>query len=108
MRSKKKNDFLPSLNRAFYKVYPEVGLEVAAYLRERFGKGYTACSLLEDERDRPNWWSRNDGVETMAMPQRGDTIEAIKRRAAEKKAAEEKKKAEARARAVSRGCDRMW
>ena len=32
----------------------------------------------------------------MAMPQRGDTIEAIKRRAAEKKAAEEKKKAEAR------------
>lgn len=50
MRSKKKNDFLPSLKnyRAFYKVYPEVGLEVAAYLRERFGKGYTACSLLVD------------------------------------------------------------
>ena len=34
--------------RAFYKVYPEVGLEVEAYLRERFGKGYTACSLLVD------------------------------------------------------------
>ena len=33
----------------------------------------------------------------MAMPQRDDTIEAIKRRVAEKKAAEEKKKAEARA-----------
>ena len=29
--------------------------------------------------DRPHWWSRNDGVETMAMPQRDDTIEAIKR-----------------------------
>ena len=28
----------------------------------------------------------------MAMPQRGDTIEAIKRRAAEKKAAEEKRR----------------
>jgi len=41
---------LPSLKnyRAFYKVYPEVGLEVEAYLRERFGKGYTACSLLVD------------------------------------------------------------
>ena len=38
----------------------------------------------------------------MAMPQRDDTIEAIKRRAAEKKAAEEKKKAEARARAAYR------
>ena len=39
MRSKRKNDFLPSLKnyRAFYKVYPEVGLEVAAYLREPFG-----------------------------------------------------------------------
>ena len=50
MRSKRKNDFLPSLKnyRAFYKVYSEVGLEVAAYLRERFGKGYTACSLLVD------------------------------------------------------------
>ena len=32
----------------------------------------------------------------MAMPQRDNTIEAIKRRAAEKKAEEEKKKAEAR------------
>ena len=32
----------------------------------------------------------------MAMPQRDDTIEAIKRRAAEKKAEGEKKKAEAR------------
>ena len=79
-------------------------------------------------RDRPHLWSRNGGVEAMAMPQRDDpptlrlppsrcalrrtrrrtgTIEAIKRRAAEKKAAEEKKKAEARARAASRGCDRM-
>ena len=29
--------------------------------------------------DRPHWWSRKDGVETMAMPQRDDTIEAIKR-----------------------------
>ena len=44
------NFALPSLKnyRAFYKVYPEVGLEVAAYLRERFGKGYTPCSLLVD------------------------------------------------------------
>ena len=60
----------------------------------------------------PYWLSRNGGVETMAMPQRDDsptprlrrtgTIEAIKRRAAEKKAAEEKKKAEARARAAYR------
>ena len=50
MLSKKKTDFLPSLKnyRAFDKVYPEVGLEVAAYLGERFGKGYTACSLLVD------------------------------------------------------------
>ena len=38
----------------------------------------------------------------MAMPQRGDTIEAIKRRAAEKRTAEEKKKTEARARAAYR------
>ena len=38
----------------------------------------------------------------MSMPQRDDTIEASKRRAAEKKAAEEKKKAEARARAAYR------
>ena len=38
----------------------------------------------------------------MAMPQRDDTIEAIKRRVVEKKAAEEKKKAEARARAAYR------
>jgi len=29
--------------------------------------------------DRPHWWSRNGGVETMAMPQRDDTIEAIKK-----------------------------
>ena len=29
--------------------------------------------------DRPHWWSRKGGVETMAMPQRDDTIEAIKR-----------------------------
>ena len=35
------------------------------------------------------------GAETMAMPQRYDPIEAVKRRAAEKKAEEEKKKAEA-------------
>ena len=27
----------------------------------------------------PYWLSRNGGVETMAMPQRDDTIEAIKR-----------------------------
>ena len=38
----------------------------------------------------------------MAMQQRNDTIEAIKRQAAEKKAVEEKKKAEARARAAYR------
>ena len=72
----------------------------------------------------PYWLSRNGGVEKMAMPQRDDpptrfgflssrcalrrtrrrtgTIEAIKRRAAEKKTAEEKKKAEARARAAYR------
>ena len=31
------------------------------------------------ERDRLRWWSGNDGVETMAMPQRDATIEAIKR-----------------------------
>ena len=40
-------------------------------------------------REGPHWWSRKDGVETMAMPQRDDpptprlrrtgTIEAIKR-----------------------------
>ena len=29
--------------------------------------------------DSPHWWSRKDGVEAMAMPQRDDTIEAIKR-----------------------------
>ena len=29
--------------------------------------------------DSPHWWSRKDGVETMAMPQRDNTIEAIKR-----------------------------
>ena len=29
--------------------------------------------------DSLHWWSGNDGVETMAMPQRDDTIEAIKR-----------------------------
>ena len=55
------------------------------------------------ERDAPPYsTSRNGGVETMAMSQRDDTIEAIKRRAAEKKAAEEKKKAEVRARAAYR------
>jgi len=32
------------------------------------------------ERDAPPYsTSRNDGVETMAMPQRDDTIEAVKR-----------------------------
>ena len=57
MRSKKKNDFLPSLKnyRAFYKVYPEVGLEVAAYLRERFGKGYRGLFAGEV-------WKRLHGV----------------------------------------------
>ena len=44
----------------------------------------------------------------MAMPQRDDMIEAIKRRAAEKKAAEEKKKAEARARAAYRRKQRKF
>ena len=44
----------------------------------------------------------------MAMPQRDNTIEAIKRRAAEKKAAEEKKKAEARARAAYRRKQRKF
>ena len=29
--------------------------------------------------DRHHWWSRNGGVETMAIPQRDNTIEAIKR-----------------------------
>ena len=38
----------------------------------------------------------------MAMPQRDDAIEVIKRRAAEKRTAEEKKKAEARTRAAQR------
>ncbi len=33
--------------------------------------------------DRHHWWSRKDGLETMAMPQRDGTIEAIKRRAAD-------------------------
>ena len=32
------------------------------------------CSM-----DRPHWWSGNCEVETMAMPQRDNTIEAIKR-----------------------------
>ena len=49
-----------------------------------------------------HWWIRKGGVETMAMPQRGDTIEAIRHWAAEKKTAEEKKKAEARTRAAHR------
>ncbi len=42
------NFALPSLKnyRAFYRTYPEVGFQVAAYLQERFGKGYTASSLL--------------------------------------------------------------
>ncbi len=44
----------------------------------------------------------------MAMPQRDDTIEVIKRRTAEKKAAEEKKKAEARARAAYRQRQRKF
>lgn len=44
------NFALPSLKnyRAFYRVYPEVGFEVAAYLRDRFGKSYTVCSLLPE------------------------------------------------------------
>ena len=29
--------------------------------------------------DSPHWWSRKGGVEPMAMSQRDDTIEAIKR-----------------------------
>ena len=28
---------------------------------------------------QPHWWSRNVGVETMAMPQRDNVIEEIKR-----------------------------
>ena len=47
-------------------------------------------------------------VEIMVMLQRDDTIEAIKRRAAEKKATEEKKKAEARARAAYRRKQRKF
>ena len=43
----------------------------------------------------------------MAMSQRDDTIEAIKRRAAEKKAAEEKKKAAARTRVAYRRTQRQ-
>ena len=38
-----------------------------------------AVRILGGERVRPHWWSREGGVETMAMPQRDDTIEAIKR-----------------------------
>ena len=34
---------------------------------------------FESWRDRPHWWSGNGGVGAMAMPQRDDTIEAIKR-----------------------------
>ena len=62
---------------------------------------------MDNRGGRPLRLSRNGGAETMAMPQKDETIEAIKRQAAEKKAAEEKKKAEARARAASRGSDRM-
>ena len=68
-----------------------------------FGKGQTSGFLT---------WShyleilRADDPPTPRLRQTS-TIEAIKRRAAEKKAAEEKKKAEARARAANRGCDRM-
>ena len=42
------NFALPSLKnyRAFYRTYPEVGTQIAAYLLDRFGKGYTACSFL--------------------------------------------------------------
>ena len=29
--------------------------------------------------DRPHWWSRNDGVESMAMPQMDETVKEIKR-----------------------------
>ena len=35
--------------------------------------------LCKSRGDSLHWWSRKDGVETMAMPQRDDTIEAIKR-----------------------------
>ena len=44
----------------------------------------------------------------MAMPQRDNAIEAIKRQPAEKKAAEKKKKAEARARAAYRRKQRKF
>ena len=38
------------------------------------------AAIGKSSNDRgPHRWSRNDGVETMAMPQRDDTIEAIKR-----------------------------
>ena len=37
-----------------------------------------AIGKLSNDRGS-HWWSRKDGVETMAMPQRDDTIEAIKR-----------------------------
>ena len=38
------------------------------------------AAIGKSSNDRgPHWWSRNDGVEIMAMPQRDDTIEAIKR-----------------------------
>ena len=42
------NFALPSLKnyRAFYRTYPEVGTQIAVYLLDRFGKGYTACSFL--------------------------------------------------------------
>ena len=88
------------------------------------------AARMEDDRGTDTIeWSRNGGVETMAMPQRDDpptprlppsrcalrrtrrrtgTIEAIKRQAAEKKAEEEKKKAEVRARAAYRRRQRKF
>ena len=36
-------------------------------------------SRIEDARGIPHWWSSDGGIEIMAMPQRDDTVEAIKR-----------------------------
>ena len=50
MRSKKKTDFEVLVGRiqATSDALQQDVLEVTAYLRERFGKGYTACNLLTD------------------------------------------------------------
>ena len=38
------------------------------------------AAIGKSSNDRgPHWWSRNGGVKPMAMSQRDDTIEAIKR-----------------------------